>query len=944
MNSSVRVSMPVKKKTSFKEKIFEQRFIIAAFVLPFVIMGISFASFEVYPFGDKQILVTDFWQQYYPFYCDFYDKLHEGSSMLWSWGTGLGTNYIALISYYLASPLNLLFIFVPKEFLIEALTVFLMIKIGCAGMFTAVFLRNVFKRNDFSIVFFSLLFSLSAFTMGYYWNIIWFDAVALFPLVVSGAYSLLVDGKYRTYVIALALTMITNYYIGFFVCIFMVIVFIAVMVISKPGLKAFFTRLVSMAGFSLLALCIGMLFMLPAVFALQNTHSMENTMPLFTDIYDWKYDEKLLQYISDILGNTVTFTKPTDKEGLPNIYCGFICVLLSVFFYRCRKIALREKIVSICVLVFFMYCCVFKLPNFIIHGFHLPNMLPYRFSFLISFVLVCMAYRAFLLLDEMDFFDLFIMAVTASVFIVFAYVGPQTVNPDTQETDTTAVIATCAATVAYLAIIALKNVKLLPKQTAAWGIFVVILAEMISGAFLGVKTVRVTSRYGYPDQNESIQQLKQNIESNDNSPFYRMEMQQNYTINDSSIYGYKGVSLFSSTVNESVTNFVNEMGMIGWDAGNRYYYCETSPLTSSILNINYMLARRSEAENKRNWNFIEATGGANSYKNNTPLALGFMTKSALSDFDYKLDKNGGEVSTPFDAQNSFFTKATGINKDIFIPMTAVPLSTGFPVSILDNYKYYCDATSDSGTLTLTYTVSNDNTPVYAYTRCENCENNCVNILGASGIDKRYEIRFPYIISVGVFNKGEKVKIKIPYSLGTSGNCNVWVCEFDEDLYKQGYEELNDELYNITEFNTSEISGSINVKDDGLMFTSIPYEEGWNAYVDDVEAEIVPVANNAMVALNLTRGEHKVVFRYFPKGFAVSLIMFFAGIAVFAAIILFEKFYLLKKKKRGIILPIPEFPDNLLDGKIFEKEAAEIKPEKGQSDKKISKSDDQKKKS
>ena len=216
--------------------------------------------------------------------------------------------------------------------------------------------------------------------MGYYWNVIWFDAVALFPLVVSGAYSLLVYGKYKTYVIALALTMITNYYIGFFVCIFMVIVFIAVMVISKPGVKTFFTRLVSMAGFSLLALCIGMLFMLPAVFALQNTHSMENTMPLFTDIYDWKYDE-------------VTFTKPTDKEGLPNIYCGFICVLLSSFFYLCRKISLREKIVSICVLVFFMYCCVFKLPNFIIHGFHLPNMLPYRFSFLISFVLVCMAQR-----------------------------------------------------------------------------------------------------------------------------------------------------------------------------------------------------------------------------------------------------------------------------------------------------------------------------------------------------------------------------------------------------------------------------------------------------------------------------------------------------------------------------------------------------------------------
>ena len=67
---------------------------------------------------------------------------------------------------------------------------------------------------------------------------------------------------------------------------------------------------------------------------------------------------------------------------------------------------------------------------------------------------------------------------------------------------------------------------------------------------------------------------------------------------------------------------------------------------------------------------------------------------------------------------------------------------------------------------------------------------------------------------------------------------MWVCEFDEALYKQGYEELNDELYDITDFRTSEITGNIKVKNDGLMFTSIPYEKGWKAYVDDVEAEIV----------------------------------------------------------------------------------------------------------
>ncbi|MEE0929832.1 MAG: YfhO family protein [Acutalibacteraceae bacterium] len=899
------------QKKSFKEKLFEQKFIALAFLLPFLIMGIAFAAFKVYPFGDQQILVTDFWQQYYPFFCNFQSKLQEGSSMLWSWGTGLGTNYIALISYYLASPLNLLLFFAPAEYLREFLTVFLMIKIGCAGMFMAIFLRNVFKRNDFSIVFFSLLFALCAFTMGYYWNIIWFDAFALLPLVVSGTYSLIVKGKYKTYVIALALTMITNYYIGFFTCIFTVIVFIAIMVIGKPSWKVFFRKLLCIAGFSVLALSIGVLFMLPALFALQNTHSIDNAIPAITEIYEYKYNDNIIQYISDILGNTVTYTKPTDKEGLPNIYCGFICVLLSAFYFRCKKITFREKVVSIAVLVLFICCCIFKLPNFIIHGFHLPNMLPYRFSFLISFVLVVMAYRAFLLIDKVDIADIFIMAITGAVFIVFAYVGPQTVDSTTNQTNTTAVMATIAATIVYLAILLLRNINVIPKQAVSIGMFVVILAEMISGAFLGVKTVRVTSHDGYPDQNEAIQTLKNNIENNDDDLFYRMEMQQNYTINDSTIYGYNGVSLFSSTVNESITNFVNGMGMIGWDAGNRYYYCETSPLTSSFLNIKYMLARRSVAGNTNNWEFIETIDGASSYKNTTSLSLGFMTDDDIKTFDYNFDKDDQPVESPFDAQNSLFTKSTGINEDIFTNVKGDPLSTGFPVSINSNTSYYCDATSEAGTLTLTYTATKDNTPLYAYTSCENCENNTITITGESGVPKTYEIRFPYIISLGVYDKGESVKIAIPYSVGTSGTSNVWVCEFNESVYQKGYEKLNDEMYEITEFETSTISGTITAKEDGVMYTSIPYEEGWTAYVDGKEVEITPLANNALVSIDLTKGEHTVTFKYMPKGFAMSFTLFVVGILVFVVLIIFEHFYLKKKKNRSLLLPMNSAIDELV---------------------------------
>lgn len=898
-------------KKGFKGWLAENCYIILAFFVPFLILGTAFALYEVYPFGDKQILVTDFWQQYYPFYCDFHSKLQEGSSMLWSWGTGLGTNYISLIAYYLASPLNLLLYFVPAEFLREALTVFLLIKVGCSGMFTAMFLKTVFKRNDFSLVFFSMLFALCSFTMGYYWNIIWFDAFALFPLVVLGTYNLLIKGKYKMYVIALALTMLTNYYIGFFVCIFTVIMFIATMIITKPGWKVFFTKLVTIGGFSLLGLGICAIFFIPTLMALQTTHSAVNTIPGIGDIYDWKYANDVLRFVFDILGNAVAFTNPTEKEGLPNVYCGFICVILSAFYFKCNKITLREKAVSIGILLLLLYCCVYKLPNFIIHGFHLPNMLPYRFSFLICFVLVVMAYRAFLLLNKVTFADIFIMLITATVFVIFAYTGPQTIS-ESGNHDYGAVSGTIAVSLVYLTILALRKVDIIPKQAVAIGIFAIMLVEIVCGAMIGVRTVRVTAHEGYPDQNEPIQTLISNIEAQETDDFYRMEMQQNYTINDSTIYGYRGVSLFSSTVNESITNFVKGMGMIGWDAGNRYYYCETSPVTNAFLNLKYLLARRTTALDTVNWELIESTGGAASYRNKNVLPMGFMANSNIKTFDYNKAIDGNAVRSAFDAQNSLFRKATGIEQDVFVPIKGDPISTGFPVTIMSETSYNCNATSEAGTFTMTYTITEDNTPVYAYTSCENCENNKITITSGSRVATSYEVRFPYIISLGVLNKGETVKIAIPYTQGTSGNCNLWVCGLDQELFEQGISALADESYNITDFNTSDITGTITAKQDGTMYTSIPYEDGWTAYVDGKQVEINPLANNAMVSVDLTAGEHTVRFKYVPKGFALGAVICIVAIIIFIAIIAFEYFYLKKKKNCTLLQPIAKSDDIIFE--------------------------------
>ena len=104
---------------------------------------------------------------------------------------------------------------------------------------------------------------------------------------------------------------------------------------------------------------------------------------------------------------------------------------------------------------------------------------------------------------------------------------------------------------------------------------------------------------------------------------------------------------------------------------------------------------------------------------------------------------------------------------------------------------------------------------------------------------------------------------------------------------------------------SSITGTINAKQDGLFYTSIPYEKGWTATVDGEETEITPVGNS-LLAFPLSAGEHQITLTYYPNGFwpglAVSVICLFilAGMCVLT--------YILKIK----IIPEPEY-ESQLDG-------------------------------
>ena len=55
---------------------------ILAFAAPFILMLTAFYTVEIFPFGDKQIMVVDSWHQYYPFLQELHHKLTNFESLL----------------------------------------------------------------------------------------------------------------------------------------------------------------------------------------------------------------------------------------------------------------------------------------------------------------------------------------------------------------------------------------------------------------------------------------------------------------------------------------------------------------------------------------------------------------------------------------------------------------------------------------------------------------------------------------------------------------------------------------------------------------------------------------------------------------------------------------------------------------------------------------------
>jgi hypothetical protein len=100
---------------------------------------------------------------------------------------------------------------------------------------------------------------------------------------------------------------------------------------------------------------------------------------------------------------------------------------------------------------------------------------------------------------------------------------------------------------------------------------------------------------------------------------------------------------------------------------------------------------------------------------------------------------------------------------------------------------------------------------------------------------------------------------------------------------------------VTDYDSTSLSGHIDVKEDGLLFLSIPYAEGWSAEVDGETAEITPI-QDALMGIKLTKGSHDIKLKYTPAGFKEGLLVSSVSVVLIAALTIIPA--IVRKKKAG----------------------------------------------
>lgn len=898
-----------------QDKIFaiKNKYLIFCFLVPVAIMYILYLAMEIHPFGNGSVLVLDLNGQYVYFFESLRNTVYGEGSFLYTFFRALGGEYMGMYAYYLASPLSYIICLFPQNGTLEAILTMMLLKVGLCGVTFGYYLhRSSRTPHKFMVIAFSVMYSLCAYAVVHQNNIMWIDALIWLPLLTLGIEQLVKFGKFKLFVISLALTIMSNYYIGYMVCIYTVAYFLYYLLANTPAVKNprgekrhTLKSFLRIGGFSALAASISAFIILSAYYSLTfGKTDFSNPSWAITAKFD------ILDFFTKLLPGSYDTVRP---EGLPFVYCGMLALFMIPVYFVSKNISSREKLASFGFIGFFVFSFILKPLDLIWHGFSAPNWLNYRYSFMLCFFMLIISYKGLGNLKKVGEKFLFGIAMTIILFVSIA----QKMEFDTyvetdKKLDTFAVIwLSIIVTIVLLgALFAFMRAN---KKAAKIGVSSVLLgvicleifASSLICMFMFDGDVVYSSYSGYNNYLSGIRPIVEEIKEEDPS-FYRMETLDHRKYNDNMALAIRGLTNSTSTLNSDTIAFLGNMGYVSRSHLSKYL--GGNPVSDSLLGLKYVIEKQAKTESAiqkqtpldKTSTFYEEkfeNGAYKGYLNPHALSLAYGVDKDIENFNFE------DYPTYFEGLNALVSAMNGNDEivQIFVPEDSTTRSmSGVESQRTSDKTTYFVKDDATGIITFRFITSYSG-EYYIHVPSSNYKEVEISINGFQSSDDWLGSNTRHMYPLGYFEKFTSVKVELKLTteyVSILNNLNYVWC-IDEEAFNSEFEKLANgpQLIIDEEYEEDNITGSITTTEAGqTILTTIPYDKGWHVYVDGREVETYE-SLNALVTFDIENvGEHDIQLKYMPTIYKLGIVASLLGIITFIALCSAE--YIINKKRKA----------------------------------------------
>lgn len=803
----------------------------------------------LYPFGSKSNLLGDQDIQYVDYFAYFKDVLLGKAHLGYSFSKSMGGSLVALFGYYLGCPLNVFVVFFSKAQIPLFFFILTVVKLGLSGVTAQYFFSKRFPSLSQEMqMLLSVSYGLMQYVMLQLSNIMWLDGVILLPLLLLAVYRYVTENKKIGLFLCVLFGIVINWYTGYMTGLFAACYFVYERILRIEKTEDWKYAFFDTVRFGIIMICgvLGSCFIFyPIVKGLQDGKQVFDP-----SIFDIHTNGSFIDVFRGLgIGSIVPVVA---------LYCGLLALGFFVYYFLCGRVKFKEKLISLAAALFMFASCWLTPLECIWSGMRSAPSFRYRYSFIVVFLILFLAakgaceYEQNILGKKKEIWKLpVIFAGLGLVFVIFHYK-----NTYAQEK----LLLTAGILVAYGVIFFLahyqKRIRLLVPAILA--------AELVLN---GVYTFSMQYQWNrdISEYQNYVSQSEKEIEAvkeMEDSTFYRMDtLSKRYDeesrcaayLNESMVYGYRGINHYSSTFNIGVQEMIRDIGYSR--ETDLAILSESSLPADSLLGIKYLLSREAVPGYEKVSSIPEANQKS-VYYNPYALDLGVLAADTV----YESFESG----EPFEYQNKLFSNILGRDVELY-------KKADTEVSLTDNV------------LSIHIPASGNADLLYGYVDSQ---------IGGLVLYVDGEYRCNYatwlsykIFSVGTGEQGHTIALE-QYS-GTEDEMAPYFYYLDQSLFEEVIQELKRKAMTTERFEDGYVKGSYTAEESGNMLLTIPYDTGWTATVNGEEADIKEAAD-ALMAVPVSAGDNEIELKYHVPGVKTGVLLSLAGVLIFCGICGFDK--------------------------------------------------------